>query len=55
LANAEDLDDKLEATNQFPLRTDFKVNLDIPSNLTRAEADRLASWIRLLPTNPNSK
>jgi hypothetical protein len=40
--------------HHFRLRPDFPVELELPANLTSAEANRLADFIKTLPFNPGS-
>jgi len=38
----------LRITHPFPLRWTFVAHLEVPADLTAAEADRLAEWVRTL-------
>lgn len=39
--------------HQFNIRPDFRVDLRLPQDLSVAEADRLASFVKTLPFNSN--
>jgi hypothetical protein len=41
--------------HRFALRTDFTVHLDLPADLTPAEADRLSTFVQALPFDRERK
>jgi hypothetical protein len=47
----EDQEEENILIHEFPVRPELSILIGLPSDLTETEANRLASFVRLLPCN----